>query len=294
MKNFTLTVLFAFACAFTFAQDTIANAGFENWIFDGTYSDPADWTTLNGLTNTLSIYTVYQDSTVVHSGKYAAKAVTKLVEGHTAPGTLAQGVGSFNANTYGFSGGQPIHSRPASVNGWYQYHPVGVDTAAFSITLTRWSTTGDSEVVVGKGSYLVIDSVPTWQQFSFNVTYSSDSVPDSALIVLFSSNSVGNAGSTLYADDLGYSYFPASVKEVENKLLSVYPNPASGQFMIDNSNIHATSLNLYSAEGKLIKVYSLNGGTNTLYTTGLSTGTYIIRAIDNNGAVYTNSIVIEK
>jgi hypothetical protein len=287
MKNFTLTVLFAFACAFVMAQDTIANAGFENWINDGPYSDPYDWSCTNPATGAAGFYTCYQDSTVVHSGKYSALIETEYYAAFgPVPGVLTTGqINIANESVYS---GEPMHSRPSGVIGWYLYLPAASDTAGVSVTLIS----GDS--IVGTGSLNWKDSASTWTQFYCPITYSSGTIPDTAQITFNSSIAHGTKYTKLWIDDISYDYFGAGIKEAEIKTISVFPNPANNQFSIDNSNVHANVLNLFSADGTQVKSYSLNSGINNLDVTGVSAGVYVVRIIDNGGMPYTNSLVIVK
>ena len=295
MKFFTLLFIAAFFVTSVAAQDTIPNPGFEYWTSNlvPAYDLPNDWTTLNPLTSALNVITAYKDSTTVHSGRYSIKLVTKSVGGQTAPGLVT--TGTVNPASGSITGGIPISSRPAYLSGWYQYAPVAHDSASMSILLTKWDATGDSEIVVGQGTAFAGDSATSWTSFSIPVSYLSGATPDTVLLLFFASaSSNAQVGSTLWLDDLSYLAITSGIDEVENNPMSVYPNPASQQINIDNQAMQASSLNLYAADGKFIKLVKMHEGMNNIDVSSLTAGVYILSGIGTDGSVYHSSVVIDK
>jgi hypothetical protein len=210
MKFFTLFIAsILLSISAKAGVDTIANGGFEQWTSHTGYNDPNSWTTINSITNIIGVYTVFIDSTTVHSGHYSCKLITESAAGQTAPGLITTGTVNTSNNT--ITGGVPINSRPASLNGWFQYAPVGSDSAQMSITLTKWSSSGDSTMIVGYGTAYTGSLDSTWSQLSVPITYISGVTPDTVLLLFFSSSSVADrVGSTLLLDDLSYGY-PSNV-----------------------------------------------------------------------------------
>ena len=296
MKVFTISFLFLFAAGMLLAQnDTIPNPGFESWTYNPSpvYNTPDQWTTLNPLTSALNVITCYKDSSVVHSGHYSIQLVTKSVAGHTAPGLVT--TGTVNAGSGNISGGIPINSRPVALQGWFEYAPSGSDSAQMSIVLTKWDAAGDSEILVGYADYYAGSAVNSWTQFGTTVTYLSNAVPDTVLLLFFASGSSNpQVGSKLWLDDLSYSYYPLDIAKTQNTTINVYPNPASSQIIFDNQSSKAQTLNLYAASGQVVKSVALNEGINTIDVKNLAAGYYIIGANAANGVVYHSSIIIEK
>ena len=294
MKFFTLLFITTFIATWAMAQDTIPNAGFESWTANvvPAYNTPDDWTTLNPLTGALNVFTAYKDSTVVHSGHYSVKLVTKSVAGQTAPGILT--TGTINPGSGSINGGIPIASRPAYLSGWYQYAPIGGDTAAVSILLTKWDAVGDSEIIVGQVGQNIGTAANSWSSFSLAINYLSNATPDTVLISFFSSaTQAGAVNSTLWLDDLSYNAI-SGIREVENNPMNLYPNPANLQINIDNADMKAASVNLYAVDGRFIKLIKMHEGVNTIDVSSLPAGVYVLSGVGTEGNVYHSSVVIDK
>jgi hypothetical protein len=291
MKNFTLFVLLVFSTAAAWAQDTIANGGFESWTnFPAqAYNEPNDWNTPNPQLSALSTITVNLDSSIVHAGKYSCKLTTLYVAAITSnvPGTITTGVIP-SAEGQSISGGVPVHSRIMSVSGYYQYVPAGADSGGANISLVK------NGVVIGTGSFDFMDTVKTWTPFAFNVNYTSDSIPDTSLLTFVSSINNGVKNSSLWLDDLKYSYTTVGIHEVPTSQFAVYPNPAGHEINIDNQTMQANTLNLTSTTGQLIKVIKLHAGLNTVDVSTLADGVYILSGVGVNGGSYSSSVVVNK
>jgi len=290
MKIFTLSFFLVLAGFAAVAQDTLPNPGFENWIQDGaTYRDPVGWNTPNALIGGFGKITCLQDSSIVHSGKYSCRLVTLYfsLAGGNVPGTITTGVIPTSQGG-SITGGVEINSRPKSVSGWYQYLPAGADTAGVTIAVTK----GDS--IFGTGGFNFTDSVTTWTPFSFNINYTSASTPDTSLITFVSSINAGIANSSLWVDDVSYSYYAAGIDEVSNSPINLYPNPANREINIDNQTMQASSLNLTTTTGQLVKEVKMHAGVNIVDVSSLSAGVYILNGVGANGTTYKTSVVIDK
>lgn len=78
-----------------------------------------------------------------------------------------------------------------------------------------------------------------------------------------------------------------SVEEINDKVISVYPNPAMEKVTIDG--VEATEVKVYNAIGQLVKTVR---NTNEISVADLSRGVYLLRIVDPEGKVYTNKITI--
>jgi hypothetical protein len=73
-----------------------------------------------------------------------------------------------------------------------------------------------------------------------------------------------------------------------NKVVSVYPNPASSQFTVsaDGANLNLKSVELADITGRLIwKKDNLTGSNSTFLRGSLSNGIYIVRITTDKGTV---------
>lgn len=274
------------------AQDTLANSGFETWTNQGTYEDLADWNTLNPLSSALGVITATKTTGAeAYSGSFGLKLQSKSVLGTTRPGVLTTGVINVANSTIG--GGVAISSRPLYLNGWYQYWPAGADTALFSITLTKWDATGDSQIVVGSGTFSQNDSITSWSQFSLAIDYSTADVPDTALIIITSGSDVASTiNSALLLDDVDFSSTAVGILSPSNtETIKLYPNPATG-FVLLNSTTQQ-QFNLLSLEGKLVLSSELTEGQNRISLDGISKGLYLVNTIDAKGNARYGKLLVE-
>ncbi len=119
---------------------------------------------------------------------------------------------------------------------------------------------------------------------------------------LSSSSPCLNAGDVTYSNNIGFntSYTcTANVVAIKtynkqsNLLVSIYPNPNNGSFVIEPQNtlynIHCT---VYDVNGKLVLTQTISGKTN-IDASSLNEGVYNISIISNEG-VLNNRLVIVK
>jgi hypothetical protein len=88
-----------------------------------------------------------------------------------------------------------------------------------------------------------------------------------------------------------YSYGTLSIENANgiNAGIAIYPNPANNQLYINISNAEDNTLELYSADGKMVTQQKLQNGMNILQVTHLATGMYFYR-IMNSKEVYTGKL----
>ena len=93
-------------------------------------------------------------------------------------------------------------------------------------------------------------------------------------------------------DDLSYSY-TLGIAENEIQQVNLFPNPANGVVMVDNTSMRATGARLFSYDGKLAKTFVLSDNINTLDVSGLAAGFYFMRAEGKNGTKFRSKLVID-
>lgn len=287
-KIYPLFVLI-FTASFVYAQqDSVANAGMENWGPNPNYDDLLDWTTLNPsgvlLNTTFAFKTT--DAAELHSGDHAVKLVTQNLDFFgVTPSILTNG--EINTTTQTTEGGVEINSRPSGFGGWFRFDPVNMDSTAFvEITLTKWnSSTGMSEDV-GTGSMGVYNTSGAFENLEVEIEYLSMDIPDTVFILIGSGTPDGEVGSALFVDDLYYNY-PNSVETPESVGLGLYPNPTNDVLNISSlKGVSFTSATVYSTDGRIVSSSALTTSSEArLDVSELKPGVYIVELRNNEGTV---------
>lgn len=82
-----------------------------------------------------------------------------------------------------------------------------------------------------------------------------------------------------------------SVEEMESKNISIYPNPATENFVVnlaDNSN---AQIQLFNLVGQVVVEQNVNAQTATINVSNLNDGIYMLKVMQN-GQVYTSKVVV--
>lgn len=121
---------------------------------------------------------------------------------------------------------------------------------------------------------------------SFNALAEYDSIP---ALINVGGNDVGNWAS------LGShtcACAPASVSELANSNVSIYPNPSTGEFVIKGMN-DITSLVVVNSLGQVVE--SVNNNSKSIVKLDLSNrkGVYFVKLTDNTGSVTTKKVIIK-
>ncbi|MBS1779663.1 MAG: T9SS type A sorting domain-containing protein [Bacteroidetes bacterium] len=197
-----ILLLFPFmALAIAGHAQSIANPDFENWqIIPYQDASASYWITSN--------YLDLPDYRTVTATKVAGNASPNAIhlETHKINSDYAFG---FITNTLddveSGEGGQPYHTLPTTINGYYRYDLPNNDTAILMVILKNNGNIISSNVFKIKGT----GSQSTFTSFSFTLAPMT-MVPDSVIIVAASSNVFNNNmslmedGSWLELDDLQF------------------------------------------------------------------------------------------
>lgn len=313
------TVLF-FGINTAFSQDTIPNAGFEDWTGTGGGSmvnQPLGWGTANTiqiqLNNCATEATAPSD---IQSGSSAILLTTvevSYVFGGTTKtwrvaGTAVSG-GQINQTQPYVTGGIEYTKRPTYLTGYCKYlpqqstalnngSPVGIDKSNIQVYLTRWD--GLKTDTIGEGQLSPTNS--TYAAFAVPIIYKpafAGVSPDSAQIILASSKGIETAkNSKLYVDSLDFSFFVGIEKWYADKFAvkQNIPNPFTGSTSIQfNCGIsEKISFSIFDMLGREVHSENINAniGTNTInYTSKLGAGTYFY-TIGNDKYRTTKKMVI--
>ena len=94
--------------------------------------------------------------------------------------------------------------------------------------------------------------------------------------------------------DAGFRYSPIRKINFDNAAadFTIYPNPVSGDKIFISSTGNVNSASLYDAAGRLVKLFTLKGRSNTLDVIGIAKGTYQLR-IFTEKSIHTEKIIIQ-
>lgn len=282
-KIITLTFLVSLSLS-GFSQ-AIPNAGFENWVTSGTYTDPASWDTPNQQTTALPFIgaAVVTKSSGGHSGSWCAKLESKNFILYTVPGIMS--LGQFNidlaAQTFSLTGGVPFNQRPEKFKGFYKYTPQGGDSCAMGVVFYKHNPGGGQDTI-GLAYFFDNSSVTTWTAFEAPVTWYSSEDPDTMnILVSTCSNTSPAAGSILYTDDFSFDYATdISTLKPEDQLIVKY-NRNSKDIIIDcglafSGKIVARLINLTGQTVRKEESTIANQGNIKISAEGLPRGIYVV------------------
>ncbi len=293
-----------------FSQDTIPNAGFEDWT-GGSPNQPVGWGTANAVHIQLNNCVRKGIAPGDFYGDTAAVILTTVQVsggGQTwrVAGTAVSG-GTIN-QTYPFvSGGIPYALRPTSLQGFCKYlpqqssalnngNPVGIDVSNIQVTFTKWN--GTDRDTIGQGQ--LSPSNGTYAAFAVPITFTTTANPDTVQIVLASSKGLETAaGSKLYVDDLVFDFTPVGLEELSTDKFDLKqntPNPFSGITSIQfnctvNEKVTLTVSDMLGREVYSTAINAISGLNTFTFTPKLSPGTYFY-SISNGKNRLTKSMIV--
>lgn len=184
--------------------------------------------------------------------------------------------------------------------------PAGTMTFPF----VQYARSGGACSVTG-GYFYTGSTYPNFQNNYFFTDYCDDKIRmvNSAGVITTTTSFSGNNFVTFGEDMNGELYIAGissgtvykiidsslSSSDFENNGFSLFPNPAKETFTVKSSTTNlATSINVFDLTGKLLFTKKLNESPeNTIATTSLSKGIYLVSVETNNGTNYTTKLVIE-
>lgn len=294
MKKFKLLFALTVVTAAAFAQ--VPNNNFELWETETgmTSEEPTFWSTSNPTVEQPPVSSAANVTKATGADAYNTTSVKLLsipVFGvFKATGALVSGTIEFvQSPSYAFlfTGGFPYTSRPGFLTGYYKYTPATNDSGRISVLLTKWNMSSQTRETVATGAWYPKNATAGYEQFGVQLNYTAgpigDQNPDTALIVILSSNDMvasGSAGSTLFVDDLLFQY-GASINEVTASSINVYPNPATDRLIMDVIPGEHSIANIYDMTGRLVNKLNVTG--NSIDVSVLNNGQYILELRNDNG-----------
>jgi hypothetical protein len=286
MRKFTQILFISFLMiGLSLSAQVVPNGGFEEWETSPFGApQPVGWLAISSSLVATNVHEVPG-----HGGGSAAELVAVEVPG---AGVIAPSL---------FSNSFPVDQKFAKLSGFVKGAPVNNDTLYMVITMSK----GVSDIV-GAGVGYVKQELSDFTEFSVNIFYDSEVVPDSCMITFIagtlSSTGYAHAGTTFTIDDLTLSGI-ADIGEKDNILNSVgqpYPNPANDQLDItfELTEPQALAVSIFDVSGKLM----INQAAQTYYTgqneikldiSDLTSGTYILSIMPAEGKAITRKFMVK-
>jgi hypothetical protein len=294
MKKFLL--LLVIIPAVNFAQ-IVPNGNFENWTTASGYNDPTGWDTPNSVSSSLGVITVYKETSIVQEGSSSVKIQTKSILGTPIPGLIT--LGDFNINVLTFeatiTGGTPFTGRPESMSGYYQYEPIFNDEAFIGIILLKQN--GANWDTVADGAFTSTSTLTTWTPFLATLNYRTSDIPTHLNIIIMSSDrNAPQPNSTLYIDNLTFSY-PASVDEAGASSISVSYSDDVLYVNMSQEHHEISNIHIYSVDGKLMGSYypdHRHMWEMKVQLPGLPAGLFIASVTSANGSVVQKKFIVSR
>ncbi len=296
MKKLNIFLLFLIIGFTTIAQQ-VPNGNFENWTAASTYDDPTGWDTPNSTSSTLGVITVYQESTYVQNGNFAAKLQSKSILGTPIPGLIT--LGDFDINIMTFeatiTGGVPFIHKPEALHGYFQYEPVANDQAFVGVILLKQN--GSNWDTIADGSFTSNATVLTWTNFTATLTYRSTDTPTHLNIIIMSSDRVApQPNSTFYVDNLTFTY-PASVEEIEKPELNSWVSDGFLNIYSVNQNHSISTVDIYDMQGRSLQSMDFFNEQSSFVrfpVFNLPTGILFVRVVFTHGEIVTSKVLINE
>ncbi|REJ82859.1 MAG: T9SS C-terminal target domain-containing protein [Bacteroidetes bacterium] len=296
----TIFVCMLLAMSASLHSQNIINPGFETWSPYSLGEYPDGWTTSDSLSRALAGVPTATKTTIAAEGSFAIDLQSAFVGFLTGPGVATNGIITFSAPTFTFSGGTPDTARSEALTGKYKYLPAsGTDAAVVSVFLLKWN--GTSRDTIASGRLEITDSSATYATFTVNLLY-RDFVnqPDSNIIILQSGRDINNttAGSKFTVDDLEFTGY-IGIQENFNPVKSVtlYPSPASDVLYIKTELKQNLKLqyNIYDISGRFAAAGVIEPGQTGVEVGQLSPGKYHLQIAGDKGErYYSGSFLINR
>ncbi len=266
-----------------FAQ--IPNNDFESWVSVSGYSSPNGWDNLNRITYNSSIYTCMEGAPG-YTGSSFLFLATKTIPGRgLVPGVAV--CGTLDTLTYKPVSGFVFSARPQYLSYYMQYMPaVPTDPSSVKVLLTKWNSSLLKRDSIAYGESYYSGMAHTWVNSTTALNYYSGDYPDSAIIVISSSDSVPQNFSTIYIDKLEFIGTVQGIDHLSSPsdYFSIYPNPASDNITIGlNDELKKGEIKIINLLGETVfSQYISKTKTVTLNVEELTAGIYFIQLKSEN------------
>lgn len=314
MKKVSLFLVAVMAVLSVNAQ-TFPDGGFENCWEQRTCEKGTFWDfvedhfiqTLNELyelpaENGIAPLTAFREEDA-YEGNYSLKLVSDTMNFGNQRIFLPGACGTLHIDFFNIDCtlGNPFTHRPTSMSGYMKYAPVNGDSAAIEVVLKK------NTVTVGSGKVMFYNAVNAYTAFKVDINYTSETTPDSVIVIVAASANYdftsittlmdceGQVGSTIYIDELAFDY-EIGVKELlmSDIYVNVYPNPACDQLNIQLEKDIEGEILVYDINGKQLLNQQVNGKQFSIDINTLATGNYFFNIVNNNQKIIASKSFVKE
>jgi|GEM_PF-1063943 len=101
-----------------------------------------------------------------------------------------------------------------------------------------------------------------------------------------------NPGNNLYIDNINITQSSTGIEQIINNTdVTIYPNPNTGNFVVETNTTEKQTVQLYDVNGKLVLTQTINGKV-TIDANNLALGVYNLSVIGNEGVVNKKLIIV--
>jgi hypothetical protein len=279
LRAFSLIV--SLVCSYTLAIAQIPNGGFESWVDQGGYIEPANWNTYNDVITPQGYFITVEAGTPGAVGNYHAVLTSLTIpQGSTIQGWMSTG--------FAFS------ERPATLTGQWQYGIQPSDTGEVVIALTGPNDITGEQEMIAYGTLEVTGSLGTWTSFSVPFTYFSNATPDTAYIVFAASKDflAPVDGSFMTVDDLEFTGTVGMDDAATLPHFSLHPSPTHDVLHIEGEQ-HITEVTMMDVTGRMILQHTVQAERSQLDVQHLRAGRYFLLVTTLDGTRSVRSFVKE-
>lgn len=152
------------------------------------------------------------------------------------------------------SNGLRLNELPASISGFYDFQPQGMDELFVVLAFTT-AKVADSSIVTGGGVYYTSQATTDFESFSVPMHYLINNNNEAELYLLTFVADLNSAATTygkVNLDNITINYGNVSIDRVkENKEnIFAYPNPTNKEFYLNTKE--ATEVNIFDVMGRQI------------------------------------------
>ncbi len=292
IMNKLFTLIMMSTSLFMIAQTQPLNYSFENWESAEVGEKPVSWDVANrDLGFFGSLETVTKGTTDNQDGSFHPIMKTADFSGTAVPGIITLGVITLNANTQtlDITGGMPYTDRPTQMKGFYKYAPAGNDTAAAAV----WLLKGTTPDTVGFGIMYFTTPVDTWTEFTVDINYYTQDVPDTLNIAFASSLESGTVNSQFEVDNVSL-ITTSGINNLSINNIEISPNPANSFFNIKYYSNTESFVKVHNTVGQVVmqKTFHTGNVNEQFDISDLNQGIYFVE-INKNGKTDIKKLIIK-
>ncbi len=261
----------------------IPNSGFEQWDPSATPMVPLGWATLNAVS---APGEPMNERVPGHSGAYAMRMTTRQVAGTVMAAAAVSG--SFNGE------GFPWSTRAASLVGKLKFHAGEEgDAGIITVSMMRRDPITGVRAFLGSGYLAWSEEATAWTDFTVPITYVNEEVPDSAVIIISSSDAaIMGVGTQLTLDDLQFQGVATGIGRDEHLHPNMRVSQRVGALVLSTELGGFRTIDLLDATGRSFVRQQAEGTTVTIDTSGIPTGVYVLSVRTADGSAWSQRVLL--